>query len=82
MCNAPVAHLHKRVPAPLEERLALPGTAFEIAGATVRLDLACMTLKGAPAPDLLGVQVGYATTEPVAAIPLKPASFIRIFSRI
>jgi hypothetical protein len=58
--------------------LTLSGATGKISCTAVGLDLTGVAFEGAPAVDLYGVQFGNAATEPVATIPLKPATLVRI----
>jgi hypothetical protein len=58
----------------VEEGLALPFTASEIAGLAVPLKLAHVSANGLPALDLPSVLLRESPSHVVPAVPLKPAT--------
>src|SRR5690349_6031878 len=60
----------------MQERLALPRAAGQVARLAVPLDLPDMPAYGLPSPDLAPVFGRHAAAHVVAAIPLEPAARI------
>ena len=59
----------------MQERLTLPGPAFQVAAAAMLFELGNMSADGAPPRDLPGV-VGAPAAQVIAAVPLKPAAWV------